>query len=88
MERMARNMGNDPHIRSISPGCINRGIYQRKSIVMETKYYKVGVLDMHNRERIFRLEAHSRYHAVDKVYTAFCTEVGDRNKYYIIKESK
>jgi hypothetical protein len=55
---------------------------------METKYYKVGVLDMHNRERIFRLFAHSKYHAIDKVYTAFCTEVGDRNKYYIIKESK
>ena len=56
---------------------------------METKkYYKVGVLDMHNRERIFRLEAHSRHHAVDKVYTAFCIEVGDRKRYYIIKESK
>ena len=55
---------------------------------METKkYYKVGVLDMHNRERIFRLEAHSRHHAVDKVYTAFCIEVGDRKRYYIIKES-
>jgi hypothetical protein len=56
---------------------------------MESKrYYKVGVLDKHNREKIFRLEAYSRHHAIDKVYTAFCIEVEDRNKYYIIKQSK
>jgi hypothetical protein len=52
------------------------------------KYYKVGVMDRNNREKIFRLEAYSKHHAIDKVYTAFCVEVGDRSKYYVIKESK
>lgn len=89
MERMAHNMGNDLKSRSISSRSINWGIYKTKSIVMEAKkYYKVGVLDMHNRERIFRLEAYSKYHALDKVYTSFCIEVGDRSRYYVIKESK
>ena len=48
---------------------------------METKkLYKVKV-----GERVFNIDAHSKYHAIDKVYTAFCIEVGDRSKYKIIK---
>jgi len=51
---------------------------------MESKQtYKVKV-----GERVFKIEAYSKYHALDKVYTAFCIEVGARSKYYVIKESK
>lgn len=34
---------------------------------------------------VFKIEAYSKYHAIDKVYTAFSIEVGDRSKYKIIK---
>lgn len=48
---------------------------------METKkLFKVKVKD-----KVFKIEAYSKYHAIDKVYTSFCIEVGDRSKYKIIK---
>ena len=81
MEGMARNMGYDLKSRSIGSRRINRGIYKRKSIVMESKQtyqIKVG-------ERVFKIDAHSKYHAIDKVYTAYCVFERDRSKYKIVK---
>ena len=81
MEGMAHNMGNDLKSRSISSRSINWGIYKTKSIVMETKkLFKVKVKD-----KVFKIEAYSKYHAIDKIYTAFCIEVGNRKEYKIIK---
>ena len=48
---------------------------------METKkLFKVKVKD-----KVFKVEAYSKYHAIDKIYTAFCIEVGNRKEYKIIK---
>jgi hypothetical protein len=48
---------------------------------MESKQvYKIKV---HN--RIYSVYAHSQYHAIDKVYTAFCSVEINRNKYKVIK---
>ncbi len=81
MERMAHNMGNGSKCRNISSRRINWGIYKTKSIVMESKQtYKVKV-----GERVFNIDAHSKYHAIDKVYTAYCVFERDRSKYKIVK---
>ena len=81
MEGMAHNMGNGSNSRNISSRRINWGIYKRKSIVMEAKkLFKVKV-----KNKVFKVEAYSKYHAIDKVYTAFCIEVGNRKEYKIIK---
>lgn len=48
---------------------------------METKkLFKVKV-----RDKVFNIEAYSKYHAIDKVYTAFSIEVGNRKEYKIVK---
>ena len=35
--------------------------------------------------RVFKVDAHTRYHAIDKVYTAYCVFERDRSKYKIVK---
>jgi hypothetical protein len=48
---------------------------------MESKQvYKVKVGN-----RIFSVYCHSKYHAIDKVYTAFNSVESNRNKYKVIK---
>ena len=48
---------------------------------MESKQtYKVKV-----RDKVFKIEAYSKYHAIDKIYTAFSIEVGNRKEYKIVK---
>lgn len=48
---------------------------------MESKQvYKIKVDN-----RIFTVEAYSIYHAIDKVYTAFCSVEKDRSKYKQVK---
>jgi hypothetical protein len=44
------------------------------------KLFKVKVS-----ERVFKIDAHSKYHAIDKVYTAYCVFERDRSKYKIVK---
>ena len=81
MERMAHSMGYDIKSRGTSLRCVHRFFHQRKSIVMESKQtYKVKVS-----ERVFKIDAHSKYHAIDKVYTAYCVFERDRSKYKIVK---
>jgi hypothetical protein len=36
-------------------------------------------------EKVFKVDAHSKYHAIDKVYSAFYKEENNRNKYKVIK---
>ena len=44
----------------------------------QTYQIKVG-------ERVFKVDAHSKYHAIDKVYTAFHSVESNKSKYKVIK---
>lgn len=37
-------------------------------------------------ERVFRVDAHSKYHAIDKVYTAYHSVESNKGKYKVINK--